>query len=72
MKRPCDLGRVGEFKYSTVILGLLLHVFGPWETVIRIQNPHFSKETQVLIQTFQLKADKRIEEKGSTSFSTFG
>ena len=26
-----------EFKYSTVILVLLLHVFGPWETSYKQQ-----------------------------------
>lgn len=36
IKRLNDLGRIDEFKYSTVILVLLLHVFGPWETVSRM------------------------------------
>lgn len=31
-KNAIESGRVFKFKYSTVILVLLLHVFGPWET----------------------------------------
>lgn len=47
MKGLISLGRIDEFKYSTVILVLLLHVFGPWET--RMYNVCFSTESQVFI-----------------------
>lgn len=47
MKGLISLGRIDEFKYSTVILVLLLHVFGPWET--RMYNVRFSTESQVFM-----------------------
>lgn len=47
MKGLISLGCIDEFKYSTVILVLLLHVFGPWET--RMYNACFSTESQVFM-----------------------
>lgn len=76
MKGLISLGRIDELKYSTVILVLLLHVFGPWET--RMHNVCLSTESQVFMfigwafhtqtlkDSFPLKAEKRSWEKGST------
>lgn len=48
MKQLIGLGRIDESKYSTVILGLLLHAFGPWETA-RCRTVCFSTEPQVFM-----------------------
>lgn len=46
MKGLISLGCIDELKYSTVILVLLLHVFGPWETRMYMC---FSTESQVFM-----------------------
>lgn len=46
MKGLISLGHIDEFKYSTVILVSLLHVFGPWETSMYVC---FSTESQVFM-----------------------